>query len=89
MIRVLLSIIIIIHICRELNPSVNNQPEAQSTVHVQLKLSKLHIQLKPSKQRNKQRQQTNKQKPTTTGKQTNKSRGLAGKGARFKYQVNN
>ena len=40
------------YIFRELNPSVRNQPEVQSAVHVQSKLSKLHIQLKPSKQRN-------------------------------------
>ena len=44
--------------------------EAQGTVHVQLKLSKLHyIQLKPSKQRNQSceenKKQTNKQKPKT------------------------
>ena len=31
------------YISRVLNPSVSNQPEAQSAVHVQLKLSKLHF----------------------------------------------
>ena len=40
------------YISRALNPSVSNQPEAESAVHVQVKMSKLHIQLKPSKQRN-------------------------------------
>ena len=40
------------YIFRALNPSMSNQPEAQNAAHVQLKLSKLHIQLKPSKQRN-------------------------------------
>ena len=66
------------YISRELNPSVSNQPEDQGAVHVQLKLSKLHIQLKPSKQRNQRRRKTR-----------NKSRGWAGKGARSKYSVNN
>ena len=42
---------------KELNPSVSNLCDAQSTVHVQLKLSKLHIQLKPSEQRNQWHQQ--------------------------------
>ena len=32
------------YISRVLNPSVSSQPEAQSAVHFQLKLSKLHIQ---------------------------------------------
>ena len=32
-----------------MNPSVSNQPAAQSAVRVQLKLSKLHIQLELSK----------------------------------------
>ena len=45
---------------------MSNLPEAQSAVRVHLKLSKLHIQLKPSKQRNQRRQKTNKQ----TNKQT-------------------
>ena len=43
------------YISRALNPSVSNQPEAQSAVHVQFKLSKLHIQFKASKQRNQRR----------------------------------
>ena len=53
-----------------MNPSVSNQPAAQSAVHVQLKLSKVHIQRKPRKQRNQQKisKQTNKQKPGWAGK---------------------
>ena len=45
---------------------MSNLPEAQgAAVHVQLKLSKLHVQLKSSKQRNPRRQKTKKQtKPT-------------------------
>ena len=34
------------YISRALNPSVSNLPEVQSAVHAQLKLSKLHVQLK-------------------------------------------
>ena len=58
------------YISRALNPAVSNQPGAQSAVHVQWKLCKLHIQLKPSKQRNQRRQknkQTNEQKPGIGG----------------------
>ena len=54
------------YISRVFNPSVSNLTEAQSTVHVQLKPSKLHIQLNPSQQRNQQCQKTNKQKPGKT-----------------------
>ena len=59
------------YISRAPNLSVSNQAEAQSAVHAQLELSKLHSQLKPSKQRNKRRQ---KKKTTTTktNKQANK-----------------
>ena len=71
---------------------MSNQPYAQSAVQVQSKISKLHIQLKPSKQRN-QRCKKNKNINNThtqkTSKQTNKSHGWAGKGARYKYQVSN
>ena len=49
------------YISKALNPSVSNQPEAQSALLVPLKLSKLRNQLKPNKQRNQQRQKTNKQ----------------------------
>ena len=66
------------YISRALNPSVNNQPEAQSGVHVQLKPSKETSEVKKKKF-----------KTTHTSKQTKKSRGWAGKGARSKYQVNN
>ena len=45
------------YIPRALNPSVSNLHEAQSAVHGHLKLSKLHIQLKPNKQRNQRRKQ--------------------------------
>ena len=72
------------YISRALNPSVRKLPEAPSAVHVQPKLRKLHIQLKPSKQWN-QRLQKNKTKKN----KTKKSRGWAGKGARSKCQVNN
>ena len=66
-------------ISRALNPSVSNQPEAQSAVYVQLKLSKLHTQLKPSKQRNQRRQkQINKQ----TNKQTKQKKQQANKQAK-------
>ena len=44
------------YISRVLNPSVSNLHEAQSTVHVQLKLRKPHTQSKSSKQRNQRRQ---------------------------------
>ena len=44
------------NISKALNPSVSNLHEAESAVRVQLKLSKQHIQLKPSKQRNQRRQ---------------------------------
>ena len=50
------------YISRAPNPSVSNLAEAQSAVHVPLKLNKLRIQLKSSKER-KQRCQKNKQKP--------------------------
>ena len=50
---------------------MSNLPEAQSAVHVHLKLSKLHIQLKPFKQRNQRHQENkkipNKQKPGMSG----------------------
>ena len=62
------------YISRALNPPMSNLHEAQSAVHVQLKLSKLHIQSKLSKQRNQQLQKENK-----------KSRRWAGEGARSKY----
>ena len=75
------------NISRTLNPSVSNQPEAQSTF--QLKLSKLHIQLKPSKQKCSDVKRKNNNNNRKTSKQTNKSRELAGKGARSKHQVNN
>ena len=42
------------YISKALNPSVRNLHEAQSAAHVYLNLSKLPIQLKPSKQRNQQ-----------------------------------
>ena len=37
------------YISRVLNPSVSNQPEAQSAVHVQLKLSKRRHQRRKNK----------------------------------------
>ena len=55
------------YISRAVNPSVGNLPEAQSAVHVQLKLSNLHIQLKPSKQRNQRLQETKNNKQTKVG----------------------
>ena len=45
-------IIKIKYISKALNPSVSNLHDAASAVSLQLKLSKLHIQLKPSKERN-------------------------------------
>ena len=66
------------YISRALNPFVSNQPEAESAVHVQLKLTKPHIQLKPSKQRNQRRKkkstQKNKQQQTNKQKQANKQK---------------
>ena len=49
------------NISKAINPSVNNLHEAQNAVHVQLKLSQLHTQWKPSKQKNQRRQNNNKQ----------------------------
>ena len=48
------------YISKALNPSVSNLHEAQSAVNVQLKLSKLYIQVKTSKQRNQRRQKLKK-----------------------------
>ena len=62
------------YISRALNPSVSNLPDAQNTVHVQFKLSKLHIQLKPSKQRN-QRRQKIENKQTKAGDRRVKGQG--------------
>ena len=58
---------------------MSNQPEAQSAVHVHLKLRKLHVQLNQAKKETsdvKTNKQTNKQKTTITiekeaNKQTN------------------
>ena len=60
---------------------MSNLHEAQSAVHVQLKLSKLHIQVKP----NKQRRQKNE-------KQTNEKKAgdgwVKGQGPNIKYTTN-
>ena len=56
------------YISKALNPPVSNLHRAQSAVHVQLKLSKLHIRLKPNKERNQRRQNT-----TTTKKKKKES----------------
>ena len=67
------------YISKALNPSVSNLHEAQSTVHVYLKLNKQHIQLKPNKEIS----------DVKTNKNRQQSRGWAGEGARSKYSVNN
>ena len=56
------------NISKAINPSVNNLHEAQNAVHVQLKLSKLHIQLKPSKQRNQQKKKERKKERKKAGR---------------------
>ena len=71
--RSIIIIMIIIIISKALNPSVSNLHEARGAVYVQLEISKLHIQLKPSKQRNQRRQKTK-------NKQTNKARNWLVKG---------
>ena len=51
------------YISKALNPSVSNQPEAQSAVHVQSKLNKLHHSIK-TKQTKKPATSKNKKNPS-------------------------